>query len=424
MNGGEAISSGGYGCIFRPSLKCKSNVKNKTENSNNYISKLLFNKNAYEEISEIDKVKPILLKIQNNDNFFLIQESNYCKPDTLSNNDLLNLNKCNDFFEKNNFNIKNINNELDQFTIINNLYGGIDLEKYLYSNKFSLKNFKTINSILINILNDAIIPMNKLNLIHMDLKDQNMLYSKNKIKIIDWGLCFIKTSSNFKFNYENFNNNLYRRPLQFNLPFSNLLLNNDFWKEFLNYYNYFHLIEKKPINNLFFRDITKKILYNFFDDNKYGHNLFLMENFIPLLYDEDDLNNKYKRFNKFLEIFTNIYSSIFIKYFDNSIKKFNINYYIENIYLYNCDIFGLVSVYYSIYDKFKKENNKNIDLTKLKLFIRKYMLDIRFYLEPYNIEELNEDIKDLNNYLQIKKSNKTKKKFKQNLNNSRKPIKN
>ena len=56
MNGGEVISSGGYGCIFRPSLKCKSTIKSKSEKNNKYISKLLFNKHADEEISEINRL--------------------------------------------------------------------------------------------------------------------------------------------------------------------------------------------------------------------------------------------------------------------------------------------------------------------------------------------------------------------------------
>ena len=34
MDGGEVIGSGGYGCVFRPSLKCKSNTKSKRETNN------------------------------------------------------------------------------------------------------------------------------------------------------------------------------------------------------------------------------------------------------------------------------------------------------------------------------------------------------------------------------------------------------
>lgn len=402
MDGGEVISSGGYGCIFRPSLKCKSNTNLKSENNNKYISKLLFNKHAEEEISEINRIKPIIIKIPDNDKYFLLKDINYCQPDSLSKSDLNNIEKCDKFFEKNNFDKNNLNNELDKFTIINFPYGGMDLEKYIYSDKFNISNFKNINNSLINILNNALLPMNKLNLIHMDLKDQNMLYQNNNLKIIDWGLSFIKTNKNFEYNKENFNNNLYRRPLQFNLPYSILLLNNDFWKEFVNYFNYYNIIEKQEINTAFFRKILKQILYNFFESIKYGHNLDLTNNIIPLFYNDENLDNDSKKFNKFIDIFTKIYTSIFDKYFDIKNKKFQINEYIENIYLYNCDIFGLISVYISIYEKLNKENTKNVDLTKLRSIIKKYMFEEKFYIEPYNIEELNQDLKELNDYIIVK----------------------
>ena len=407
LEGGEVISSGGYGCIFRPSLKCKSSVNLNSENNNKYISKLLFNKHAQEEISEINRIKPIIIKIPKNDEYFLLKDVNYCKPDTLSKSDLNNIDKCDKFFNKNNFNINNINNELDKFTIINTPYGGIDLEKYIYSDKFSLNSFKIINNGLINILNNAIIPINKLNLFHMDLKDQNMLYENNKIKIIDWGLSFIKTQNNFEYKRENFNNNLYRRPLQFNLPYSILLLNNEFWQEFINYFNYFSNVEKKEINYEFFRKILEQILYNFFENTKHGHNIDLTNNIIPLFYDNTVLENDSQKYNKFIEIFTKIYTAIFVKYFDIKKKKFKINEYIENIYLHNCDIFGLISVYISLFEKLKKDNNKNVDLTKLKLFVKKYLFEEKFYVEPYNIQQLNDDLKELNNYI-LQKGEKRK----------------
>ena len=56
MDGGKAIDSGGYGCIFRPSLKCDSSIKNNNENNSKYISKLLLNRHAEEEIYVINNI--------------------------------------------------------------------------------------------------------------------------------------------------------------------------------------------------------------------------------------------------------------------------------------------------------------------------------------------------------------------------------
>ena len=39
INGGKAIDSGGFGCIFLPSLRCENSSQNKS-----FISKLMLNK--------------------------------------------------------------------------------------------------------------------------------------------------------------------------------------------------------------------------------------------------------------------------------------------------------------------------------------------------------------------------------------------
>ena len=140
----------------------------------------------------------------------------------------------------------------------------------------------------------------------------------------------------------------------------------------------------------------KHILDGFFENTRYGHNIDLTNNIIPLLYDDENLSNDSKKYEKFIDIFTKIYCGIFEKFYDKKVKKFKINDYINDIYLYNCDIFGLISVYISIYEKFKKLDYKNIDLSYLKKIIKKYMFEERFYTEKYNIEELNNDLLELN----------------------------
>ena len=45
QNGGKLIASGGYGCVFSPSLKCE----NQDLINNNNISKLITTKHSQEE---------------------------------------------------------------------------------------------------------------------------------------------------------------------------------------------------------------------------------------------------------------------------------------------------------------------------------------------------------------------------------------
>ena len=48
IKGGEAIASGGFGCVFSPSLKCKGTKKR----DKNKISKLMTKKHAIQEYKE------------------------------------------------------------------------------------------------------------------------------------------------------------------------------------------------------------------------------------------------------------------------------------------------------------------------------------------------------------------------------------
>ena len=56
QNGGKLIASGGYGCVFSPSLKCE----NQDFINNNNISKLMTTKHAQDEYIQINKYKNII----------------------------------------------------------------------------------------------------------------------------------------------------------------------------------------------------------------------------------------------------------------------------------------------------------------------------------------------------------------------------
>lgn len=394
MNGGEVIGSGGFSCIFRPALTCKNNKENNYKKSD-FISKLLFNKHASEEINEIIKIKPIIKKIPNNKKYFLITTIKYCTPDTIPNKDIKNIEACKKFFDKNKFNYNELNDNLDNFTIINTPYGGDDLEKYIMDNNiFDISSFLKLNKLLIELLNKAIIPCNNLNLYHLDIKDSNILYKKNEIKIIDWGLSFILNNNNYQYNNNNINNNLYSRPLQFNLPYSILLLHDlNLSNLFIEYSNYYNIIENKKLT----LDTYKTIFTNIFNDilkEKYGHNLVLVNTIIPLFYNNGSDEDNFKQF---INIMSTIYANIFNKFYNQEEKIFPINDYIKKIFLPNCDIFGLLSIYITIYEKMIKENKYNRITFKIKELIKKYLFDIKYYLEPFNNNDVLDDLNELNN---------------------------
>ena len=128
--GGKAIASGGYGCVFKPALKCKSQERY------NGISKLLKTKAAKDEFKEAETIMPIIKKIPNFNNFILLPE-NMCKPDEFEDSDLEQFDeKCRKF--------TNAKFSLENYRILNMPYGGDDLENYIKSNKLG-SNFTKIN---------------------------------------------------------------------------------------------------------------------------------------------------------------------------------------------------------------------------------------------------------------------------------------
>ena len=81
--GGKVIASGGFGCVFKPSLKCKG--KNR---ENGKITKLMTEKHALSEYNEIKLIKNKLDSIPNYKNYFMIDDFQICIPDKLDNSDL------------------------------------------------------------------------------------------------------------------------------------------------------------------------------------------------------------------------------------------------------------------------------------------------------------------------------------------------
>lgn len=232
---GRPIAAGGFGCVFKPALTCKKYPKNE-KYQKNYVSKLMLNRYADEEMDLINNFLPHIRKIKNYKNYFLINDIYSCQPKKLKSKDLKDFNKtCKNFGPYDKY---NINDNLGEFKIINALDGGIDLD--IYWNKWNSikkklikKTFNSTNISLITLLNKGIIPMNNTGIYHLDIKGSNILRSlKNnniynikdiKTRIIDWGLAMYKPNNVIKLDaYKS--KILLNRPFQFNLPFSNILL--------------------------------------------------------------------------------------------------------------------------------------------------------------------------------------------------------
>lgn len=408
QNGKGAIAAGGYGCVFRPALKCK-NANRRTSG----ISKLMLKKYADDEYNEIQKLKTTLTNIKNNEKYFIISGIELCEPRPLSNSDLDNLNnKCNNLI-KNGINKENINSNLDKLKILNSADGGMDLSVYLTKYPLTYKSFIELNNKLIDLLQNAVIKMNELKLYHFDIKASNILIDKYKnVRIIDWGLSQKQKGSEIP-------SMILKRPFQFNIPISVIILGDKFKsymkteikKENITQLNKYTII--KPIHNW--------IIY-FLKNYGHGHINYITF-IIELLFnqnikltneslmnrlknkDNSDIPQEFQIYHYFINILSDYLINIYLKYYE--VDGFNSKKFFNEVFSKNVDVFGLISVYFDILEiispnsKYSELNKLPSNISKnmnslLKNIIYKYCYSTYYSSTEIDINLLIEDLKKLN----------------------------
>lgn len=410
---GTVVNSGGFGCLFSPALKCK---KEKTRKKN-YVSKLLIKKYGEQEYNILTKIHEKLKKIKNYDKHFLLKDIEKCIPDTLDKEDKKDFdNKC-ESLTKINIVSDNINNNLDNLVSINLPYSGISLFDWFYKEDYvSSKKLINLNNIIISLLKNAVIPMSKKHVIHGDIKDKNILIDdKKNVRIIDWGISGISTKKNI------IPPEIINRPLQFNTPFSSILIG----EEFLHNYDIFlnrvkkHeiLFTKENISTFVINEYLVKLAryYGYYDDNFSIFNILFSSVISQDTYLSEQKKTSLLEYGYYLRYFSEYNANILIKY-TNSKYNFDLKKYVEECYIYNSNIWGLLTIYYNIFYVYQNNSDKlylnnrilTIYINNLRDLLVKYLFTNGSH--KINTFQLVRDIKKLNVLL---KKNKTVKKKKQ-----------
>jgi len=431
QKGGKVIASGGFGCIFTPELKCE-NSNNNEKRSPNKVSKLMINKYAIDEYKLIQKFKSILKSIPNYEDYFLLNGFTLCKPNQLTKEDLINYKTKCKALKKKNITKKNINQSLDKILSLNMPNGGIDVEDYIEKNEFVSSNIIKLNNSLIDLLKNGIVPMNKMNVYHCDIKDANVLVLQEtnffKTRLIDWGL-----SVNYRngVGTEPIPRKLYRRPFQFNVPFSSILFNKEFIKKYQDF------LSTTDFNPDYFQIREFVINYIFIWNSIRGPGHLNTINKIIKILTLKELPDIKKRTIKDHVIeydFTYYYiveyiSKILEKYTNFEERKFELLTYFNNIFLKNIDIWGFTMIYITIvenlYNNFKILNQYQKELiNKIKYIIIHFLYENP--IEPINVNDLVIELTSLNEviekigdikYSKLNKKNKIIKKNKINKTN-------
>jgi len=357
--GGKVIGSGGYGCVFRPALICNGTRKRASKT----ISKLMLNKYVKREYMEITKFLPILQKIPNYKNYFIIEGANICQPAPLTRSDLNNFDvKCK-VLRKRDINSTNINSNLDKLSSLNLQDGGVELGTYIYSG-LSLDGMKDLNIRMIQLLMNGILPMNKYHVYHADIKEANIVVDTSKyVRLIDWGLSMYTASG------KNIPSVLQGKPFQYNLPFSIILFNNTFKTMYSTF-----LKTTSHLDNNSVAVFLKGYLEKWNTKRGKGH----IKTITSIWRDITGKQNIQET------IIIPYLSAILLEYTQNG--QFDTMRYFQNVFLKLLDLWGFIICYAAFLEAgYKNEKINNLIITYL----------FRMPTENIDIENLVHDLRNL-----------------------------
>lgn len=410
-SGGKVIASGGFGCVFRPALKCKG----QTTREKNKITKLMLKKYATEEYEDVVKFESTLKKIPNYQKYFLIDGFHLCTPSKLNEEDLERFKKECTALPKKDIDKNNINKSLDKLYALNMPDGGLPIDTFVdKSGSYSV--VIHLNNSLIELLLNGIIPMNQYYIFHCDIKDSNLLVessnnnsttsstttSKLVTRLIDWGL----STYYIPFKNHDFPKSWKNRPFQFNTPFSVII----FSDKFIEKYSKFVESHQNNINEIVLKPFIVEFIYYWMKERGSGHFKFINSIMYKLFGNEKGLKNmsdsekEYK--TKVIEV------QYTIPYITNYISKILLNFtrvkengkvsfreYLDQVFIKIVDVYGFITSYYpllQIYHEnyFILSTNEMKIFNKIKEIFLVYLYEPR--IQPIEIEKLVNDLKSLN----------------------------
>ena len=369
--GGKMIDSGGYGCVFSPALKCKNKTRKK-----GYITKLMTKKYGLAEYNDMKKITSILKKIPRNADFFVGPEITKCQVEPLTKDDMENIESCKPL-KKGNIDPLEINKHLSKTLALNFLHGGKTILKFAKSVK-TILDIKKFNMSMIDLLQNGIVPLNDGQAIHSDIKESNMLIDSDyKVRLIDWGL---SGTMNNKIS-------IHDRPLQYNLPYSTLLIDKYTVEDINHFLNKIDKVDKHLMKN-----IAMEIMNMALHERELSVFLVILHTYV-FDYNPNHASDHVK--NSVIDYLTNILMN-----FTETRKgkyEFNRDKYVRNIFRKNIDVYGFLTCYLEVAEELQHSSDaKILTFTKnVKKLAKKYLYSDSFASEVIPIDLLIDDLNGL-----------------------------
>lgn len=392
--GGEAIAAGGFGCVFRPALKCQG-ASNRTLG----VSKLLIKRYADSEYNEIRQILPIIERIPNNEDYFIAKGITMCSPDRLEPNDLKGFDRKCGNLTKRSITSKNINSKLGDLGVLNTIDGGVDVQKYISDGGFNLDKFSVLNENLLRLLKFGIIPMNGMGMYHMDVKGANILVgSDNKCRLIDWGLTQIQKGYGVP-------RDMINKPVHFNLPFGVVMFSDDMLRiidDARKIYNNKGLVGTSTFQQVIYTSFKRPILA-FLENN--GHYRYIRDSVYPIFTRAGGWGPKIPGPN-FEDLIISHIVKIAEKYTHNGRNFLNSQEYFNDVFKHNADVWGFLMSYIDLYSNepsdFKDPLMKPTRDTfygYLNLIFLNNIFSTKYSTTRYDINEIIESLKELNSLI-------------------------
>ena len=344
---GKIIAFGSSGCVFYPALKCDGRKA-----SRNIVSKLMRNREANKEYENIMHIRSKVSEIPDYEDYFLLDVVK-CKPKPLTEHQLKELSICKSLFPE------DINESINDFTVLNMQYGGQPIDDFIYDSG-SFEKIYEVHTGLAKLLVNGIIPMNKLNIYHCDIKDSNVLIN-TKVMLIDWGLyAEYELNGSFPQIWRN-------RPLQYNVPFSIIL----FTDVFIQKYAKFKSEEGDYTEAKLQLFVVKYVM----QEMKAKHYDFIKEIMKLLLLNSGHLEESEIE-NVTIEFIVNYIVKILVHF-----KEDWFRIYLDNVFTKTVDIWGFIIAYYPILEVLSSSYSK-LTAREIKIFNQLQFIFVNYLYEP------------------------------------------
>ena len=416
--GGAPFVQGGFGCIFSPALRCKDVGQSNSshydhEKKDKFVSKLIDAKYAKREYDYVVRIKKKLEHLPEDIKKYLsIDDFTICDPAPLTKSDTTNiesvcdtiLSYVSDSKTKLPITAQNINDNLDNFKIINMPKLGKSLHDYIKNTKLSTKELIFLNNIIIKFVSVVVPSMNRAGVIHGDLKSANILFSDNMNVpvLIDWGLSYLVPSG------EAVPDDLFGLDMQYQNPFSTMLFSKNVLQDYedflVNLKKQGKHIDKESL--LIFASAQYSNFKNEYNTiHKYLASVFFnayKEDFLRIVKGDSMFIDNTITKDIYINYFTNYIVDVLFEYTNHNTNTLNLGKYFKHVYMHNVDIWGMVSIYHELIKK--PFDNYKLSSKDYKIYIQMLMdILVKNIFENgakvINIKKLVHDIKKVNLFL-------------------------